>query len=222
LIYIKLKDIEIKEFLKTLKGNNDFFDNTVTEAKIFKHNFLNKILAVKSVANKEACILLDDIIKDYNSNFESSQRFIDIHYGLKGIIYDKIHPYLNKLNVEFSYDIEEDLFDLLKPKNYNLLVEEMGILIDNAINASLQSVEKVLYVEIYRDVDKICVRVLNTFSNVIDIDEIGTKNYSTKGKFHGFGLFSIIRNSNINFGLEIIENKFISILKVKLRKNIVS
>lgn len=217
LISLRLKNVEMKIFLKTLKNNNDAYLKIMDEFKIFKHNFNNRLLAIKSVSNKEASVLVDDLLNNYNKNVRSLVKFEEIPYGLNGVIYEKIYLYLNELDIKINNSINEDIFDLLKPSQYNVLVEKFGILIDNAISASLLTDEKLLQIDIYVFENCIYAKVINTFSSTIDIDLLGTKFYSTNNDVNrGLGLFSIIRNNNVSLSIEVISDKFISTLKVKI------
>ena len=216
LIGVKIKNLETKLFIKILKSNNDFYIKMVDEEKIFKHNLVNKLLAVRSVANDKAIKLIDNIISNYTNKSLFLSKFKSVPYGLKGIIYEKTYKYRDKLNIKIDYEIEEDLFDILKPSKYNILVEKMGVLLDNAIEEAMKSHEKLLFINIVKNGEEINFKIINTFDGDLDIDKLGVKNYSTKGNNHGFGLFSIIRNANTSVSIEVKENKFISTLRTKI------
>lgn len=64
----KLNNYENKIYLKTLKENNDFYITMDAENRIFKHNLAAKLLGIKSVSNKKARALIDDILIQYIKN----------------------------------------------------------------------------------------------------------------------------------------------------------
>lgn len=217
LIITKLKNEETKIFLKTLKNNNDSYIKLLDEFKVFKHNFNNMLLSIKSVSNKNVVNLIDDLIYKYNKNVSALVRFEEVPYGLNGVVYEKIFPYLDKLNFTINNSVTEDIFEILKPSQYNVFVEKLGILIDNAISATLQTDEKFLQIDIYIQDNYIFAKVINSFSSIIDVDLLGSKYYSTNGNNRGLGLFSVLRNSNVNLKIEVNTDKFICILKLKTK-----
>ena len=55
----------------------------------------------------------------------------------------------------------------------------------------------------------------NSFNNVIDLERTGTKEYTTKKSGHGIGLNYVKKLKNIETKNEVINNMFITKLKVK-------
>ena len=51
--------------------------------------------------------------------------------------------------------------------------------------------------------------------NIVDLDNLGTKNYTTKGRGHGLGIFSVLRNNEVSVKFQIIDNIFVSNLYAK-------
>lgn len=220
LIKYKLNAVENEIFLKTLKANNDFYISMNDENRIFRHNLMAKLLSIKSVSNRKARVLIDDLLTEFNSSLDFSKHIKDIPYGLNGILYEKIYPYLDKLNIKIDNKINYDIFDNLKPRRYNVFVEKIIISLDNAIESSLKSADKLLMINLYEDKSSIIVEVKNSYSNNINIDHLGAKNYSTKGNNRGLGLFSAFRNKEAELSVKIINNTFICLIKAKKNKNI--
>lgn len=217
LIKYKIYCIENDKFLCTLKENNNFYIKIEDENRIFRHNLTAKLLSIKSVSNKRAMLLIDDLLNNYNKNIDFSHHMKVIPYGLNGILYQKLYPYLKELNIKLYNDIDYDIFDVLKPRRYNVFVEKMVLALDNAIEASLKSKEKILIVNLYDQDDSISIEIKNTFSNTLDIDMLGTKNYSSKGKRRGLGLFSAFRNSEASFKVSVVNDMFVSKIATKKR-----
>ena len=215
LIKYKINESENLKYLRSLKENNDFYIKMDDENRIFKHNLLAKLLSIKSVSNKKAVALIDDLIKQFSKNIDFSNQMKIIPYGLNGIIYQKLHPYRNKLKMFISNEIEYDLFEILKARKYNVLVEKIIVVLDNAIEAALVSDLKMLAINIFEKNETLVVEVRNSFSNNIDIDKIGNKAYSTKGKGHGLGLFSILRNNEVSLKINVFNNYFITSIFVQ-------
>lgn len=219
LLKYKIDSEEMAKYLDTLKENNNFYIKIEDENRIFRHNLNAKLLSIKSVSNKKAMLLIDDLLKTYNKKIDFSNHMKVIPYGLNGVIYQKLYPYLKELNIMVYNDIDYDVFDYLQPRRYNVFVEKLVLALDNAIEASLNSKEKILIVNLYDDNDCISIEVKNTFSNTIDIDQLGTKNYSSKGKKRGLGLFSSFRDNEASLKVSVVNDMFVSKITAKKRLN---
>ncbi len=209
LLRFKYNELEQELFIKTLKVNNNFYIDANREYSIFKHNLIAKMLSVKSVSNKKARILIDDLIGDFNYNIDYSREIRDIPYGLNGIINYKLCPYIDKIEIKLSNNVNVDIFDVLKPRRYNVLVEKLMILLDNAIDSCLKSVDKILIINLYEDNNSINIEIKNTFSGDLDVEKLGESNYSTKGQKRGFGLYSVLRNAEVSTKVNIVNNMFV-------------
>ena len=91
------------------------------------------------------------------------------------------------------------------------LCDTIGILIDNAIEAS-KDLNKIFLLDVNDINNNIEITITNSFINKIDTTEIGNKNYSTKNKKSGLGLNYIkrINNERIKVKLSIINDLFIT------------
>lgn len=219
LIKYKIDEKENAKYLKTLKENNEFYIKMDDENRVFKHNLIAKLMSIKSVSNKKAMVLIEDLISQFNKNVKFSASIKLIPYGLNGIIYQKLYPYLKKLNIQIDNKINYDIFNVLRPRRYNVLVEKLVIALDNAIESSLKSKLKTVSIYIYDDENNIFIEVYNSFSNNIDLDMIGNINYSTKGKRRGLGLFSALRNNEAPLTVKIVNDMFIT--KISAKKHLV-
>ncbi len=212
----KLSNYEMKVFLKNLKVNNDLYIKSQDEFRIFRHNLVSELNSIKSVSNKKSSMLIQDVIEKYNTKYSASIIVQQLPYGLNGIIYEKIFPYQNDIKFDIENNVKDDLFDLLKPKKYNLLVEKLGLMMDNAIEACLSSEKRDLKLEININNGVINIKIINTFKGSLNIDKLGNKNYTTKENGNGLGLFSILLTKNIKLDIKIIEDMFISSISLKL------
>lgn len=147
---------------------------------------------------------------DYSAKIRS------IPYGLNGVISHKLNDYLDVLNIKIYNNIKFDLFDVLSPKKYNVLVEKLSLLIDNALESCLNSVEKTLIINLFSYDDIIKIEIKNTFNGKVDIESLGNINYSTKGKRRGLGLYSILRNSEVSTNVKIVNDFFVCELVTRM------
>ena len=204
-------------YLKILKANNDFYIETRDEERIFKHNLIARLLGIKSVSNKRGRRLIDELILEYNHNLNFRSKLDVIPYGLEGVIFQKLYNYQRIVNIKIYNEINVDIYEILKPRVYNCLVEKVVILLDNAIDACLKSEDKLLIINLSLEKDWLTVEIKNTFSDIISIDELGFKNYSTKGQLHGIGLFSIFHEMGVELHISIINNFFVTKVRAKKR-----
>ena len=220
MIGVRINLIENTKFLKLLKANNDFYLKIEDENRIFKHNLMAKMLSIKSVSGKKSRELIDDFLKSFNKNIDFSIHIQDMPYGLNGIIYEKIYPYIGKLHIKIDNKINFDIFTKLKPRRYNVFVEKMIIALDNAIESSVKSSDKLLVINLYSEDNCIVIDIKNTFSNSVNLDELGTINYSTNGKKRGLGLFSALREKEINMSIKIVNDLFVTKIVAKQNLNV--
>lgn len=221
LIKVRINLIENEKFLKLLKENNNFYVKIEDENRIFRHNLMAKMLSIKSVSSKKARQLIDDFLEAFNSNMDFSVHIKDIPYGLNGIIYEKIYPYIGKINIKIDNKIDFDIFTKLKPRRYNVFIEKMVIALDNAIESCIKSQSKILVLNLYFENNQIIMDIKNTFHGNLNLDNIGQINYSTKGKRRGLGLFSAFRDNEVNISIKIINDMFVTkiIAKQNLEKD---
>lgn len=218
LVKLKIGSFENKKFLNTLKENNDFYIKIDDENRIFKHNLMAKLSSIKSVSNKKAISLIDDYVFKTNKNLSYSKKMKSVPYGLNGIIYQKTYPYLENINFKLNNKIGFDIFNVLRPRRYNVLIEKLVLCLDNAIEASLNSKSKLVIINLYDDDNSIYIEIKNSFANTIDVDNLGNLNYSTKGKKRGLGLFSMLRDSEALVGVKVVNNYFISTISTRKQK----
>lgn len=218
LIKFKINDIESRKYLETLKQNNDFYIKMENENRIFKHNLKAKLASIKSVSNKKAIALIDDYVIKISKSVSYSKKIKQVPYGLNGIIYEKTYPYLENINFKITNKIDFDIFKVLKPRRYNVLVEKLIVSLDNAIEASLNSKNKVIVINLYNDSDNIYIEIKNSFSHDLDLDSLGNVNYSTKGNKRGLGLFSILRDKEVSLHIKVVNNYFITLITAKKQK----
>lgn len=189
--------------------NQIIYKKCIEDYRIFRHNLLNDFLFIKTLCSNEAQEIINEKIAKYTALPDKLHNINKIPEGLQGIIYLKADVAKN-YNINFYLD-NLSAFDRkqLKSKTYIDLCDIMAIVLDNAIEASAKTEEKVVYINIIDDNKDISIEVINTFSNDINLEEIGNFNYSTKKRNSGLGLHYIINlNKKIKIKKEIINNLF--------------
>lgn len=206
----------LKEVNNLLIKNNEFFIGLEEEHRILKHNLINQLLGIKSVSDKKTKQLIDELILSYKSNYNLPNDIKKIPEGINGIIYEKFYTYSNN-NITLTIDnnIKTQLIDNLRPKTFNELCESLGILIDNALEASSKSKEKIILINFWEDKNHYYLNINNTFYNQLDVDNFGNKNYTTKTGIRGIGIFSLLKRKETDLKSKIVNNYFITKIIVK-------
>ena len=206
----------LKETVNLLIKNNEFYINIINEYRIVKHNLINQLLGIKSQANKKTEKLINELIMEYNNTFKNVKDIKSIPAGINGIIYEKIYSEeeADKINIEVENRIKGNILQSLSSKKYNVLCEAIGVILDNAMEETIKSNDKLLYIKLSEDEKRIKIVIENTFKGSIDIDEIGKINYTSKKDGNGLGLFSIFSRKEIQLTTSIRNNRFISRLEM--------
>lgn len=218
---IKTKDEEQKQLLKIMGDYEIILDKTREN----RHEMINNLLVLKGEKNKNSRRyndILDELIKQYDTNKMSSYSGLyKLPNGLKGLVYYKIARIKND-DVNFRTIISDKMYDEfnnLDTKIYYKVCKIMGILIDNAVEASINSKEKTLLIYIYEQCNgNIVISIENSYNALLDIHDINKKGYSTKGKNRGLGLFianrTIEEEKLLRLRQYVFESTFISELKI--------
>lgn len=198
-LYAKQKIANLKLCNKTILT---MYDDT----RAFKHDFHNIIQAIggyiwtndieglKKYYNE---ITVD--CKNVNNLSKLNPQLIN-NPAIYNILADKYHI-ANNNNIQINLDIMLDLNEL-NIKIYEL-TRILGILLDNAIEASNECIEKNINIFFKQDNYKQMLIIENTYNDKhVSIEKIFEKDYSTKPNNTGLGLWEVrkilSRNSNLN------------------------
>lgn len=204
------------------------YENVLNQTSENRHEMLNDLLILRSIADKnssEFTRTLDGIIRQYDTKkFKKYTSLAKLPTGVKGMIYYKI-AFINENEINFDTvvnGVDYAKFEAMDKELYYKVCKILGILMDNAIDACVDSDKKKLVVSVYTENEDLCVEIDNSYSGVVDTDGIKKKGYTTKGKNHGYGLTILNRIVDETKELEFeqsINDKdklFTSILKIKL------
>lgn len=204
------------------------YEKLLDSNRINRHEMLNNLLILKSYNNKNTKSyedILDNLIETYQTKESRNvSSLYNLPSGLKGIIYYKINS-IEENDINFilnvSPKVEKRLLKINTDLYYNIC-KIVGILLDNAIEASKVSKEKTITVDIYIEKENINIYVENSCDKIVDINKIKNKGFTTKGRNHGYGLYIVdgIINKNDQISLEqnFEDSKFISLLRIKTKK----
>ena len=210
-----------KKYILSLEKNNN-------EIRKFKHDFNNIILGLDGYINNDDFDkeklkkYFNSTIMNFNNNIELNNIVIaklnSIKVSsLKSLITNKVLVAQNN-NIDVDINIEGEIHDFYTDEMQ--LSRILGILLDNAIEASLELTDdKKIEMNIIQ-IDKTTdIQISNTFNNTgTSIADFNKEGFSTKGTNRGLGLSSaheIANKLNILLNTEIDGNTFIQNLSIE-------
>lgn len=235
LVYITTALIMEKLKYKKMKIKNDYIYDQfeIYNALLDRYRKINH-------ENKNDLVMIKNMIKNKNYNnalnyisevLQEKEETINItslknikSETLKGFLQYKFSDIKNK-NIKVNFDINKDVskinIDEAIPSNrVKDLYRIIGIILDNAIEATLDSEKKIINININLDDDKYIINISNTFNKNINLESLGNMGYTTKGNGRGVGLSLVneILNQSTQFELErqIVQNIFYCELKIKI------
>ncbi len=199
---------------KYLNDNLINYQKTADNYRTLKHNLKNDLFIIARSKDKEKAIR--KTYEKYNQDEEWVNNISSIPSGLQGIIFLKMQ-FAENNKVKFYMDNQIDFEKLDEGTALYLdTCEVIAICLDNAIEASVDTEEKLICMGLYNDDDCYTINITNSFNNFVDIDKLGEKNYSTKNRNSGIGLNYIANlNKDIKIKRIISDTNFKTIITIK-------
>ena len=206
------------------------YEEEIENQRITRHEAKNELRIIRAMncekqKTEEIIEYIDEILNDkYEVKKEKYAKFGYFPAnGIKGFLYFKTNEAENKgikLSVNISKKIKESVIYNLDIKQQRDFMRILGVILDNAIDASLESKEKKLGIEAYVTEEKGFKFIIsNTYNNIIDKNKIGKEKFSTKGNNRGHGLLlvnKIIKKNNMfQIEQEKIGNIYVSTIIIK-------
>lgn len=217
---------QLKEENKQMLNYVTKYEKIITAQGKTNHEFKNQLMVIRGYEQMHSDKILeyiDEIVKDSNkagSSYLISQLNNFPDGGIKGLLYYKL-SIMEDENIKYSINVEKGVKTKLKTlsiNNYKNITKILGILLDNAIDASKKSKHKKINISVIKDNKNIIFKIYNTYKGKIDIEKVGT-GYTSKGKGHGYGLRLVkdIINENKVFDIshDLEDNYFVSSLYIK-------
>ena len=177
----------------------------------FKHDFNNIVQAIGGYISTNNIDGLKDYYSDLMADCQKVNNLAILNPELinnpavYSLLTSKYHK-ATELEINMNFEVFLDL-ETLNIKTYDL-TRMLGILLDNAIEASSKCTEKIINITIRKDnkVNRQLFIIENTYSNKnVNTDRIFEKGYTSKaedGKNHGLGLWEVRKilkkNNNLN------------------------
>ena len=191
-IFISDKVKEYNTLLRFMKN----YENELEEKRIKGHEIKNQISTINSMlmdnANKHK---LEKYVKELVGDYKDldNVKYSDLQYlpsnGIKGFICSKISLAVSMnidIEVLIEREIEHSVINNLNDKDFKYLCIILGVLLDNAIEASIESIDKKMGIEIYLINRGVLIVITNSYTNKSS-DKVNLLK-SSKGKNRGHGL----------------------------------
>ena len=204
------------------------YENEIEKQRILRHETKNEFLIIKGKIqdkekDKEIINYIDEILTE---KIEVKQEeYAKFGYlpanGIKGLCYLKTQEAQDK-KINTSINISKRI---KKSSIYNLNIKEqrnlgkiLGVILDNAIEASINSKDKILGIEAYL-IKGECQIIISNSYNIEELTDYKDNKHTTKGKNRGHGLLlvkHIVNNSNIfNLETNITDNLYVQKIVIK-------
>lgn len=172
-------------------------ENLYQEIRGFKHDYLNILSSMYSYLEEGR---FDELKQYYEQKLLPDGKKLaesDMSIGklgnmkimeLKGLLYTKVLKAADS-ELHVTVDIPEPIASI----NMDIpdLIRILGILLDNAIEAALQTSEKELYIGILGGSERDHIRIANSSLPVPNIAELFKEGYSEKDGHPGIGLYEV-------------------------------
>lgn len=163
------------------KDNHEYKNNLLVMYGLLKSNNIEKCtIYLESIIN-EKINLVDIIDNDFKYIKEQGLKFLFIHKYMK-----------SKGFINWVIDIQKNLlnfnFDIYKIDEIKSLYKIIGIILDNAIESSIESDDRSILIQMGIVKGNLEIVIVNSFKDKPDLKKIFLEGYSTKGNARGYGL----------------------------------
>lgn len=198
LVKQKIDNNKITEKYDSLIEFMNSYEEKIDELRIQGHENKNQLLNIKSKIidkdkSKNIIEYIDSILNEkvqLDKGKYSKLKYLPSN-GFKGMFYYKISKAEKlgvKISVNVSAGIKKSVLHNMNAEDYKQLCRIIGVYLDNAIEASAISNEKLLGIEIYLNNNDVEIIISNSYLGEVDTKNVNEKGYSTKGKNRGYGL----------------------------------
>lgn len=199
------------------------YEKEIVEKRKIIHDYKNQLIVINGYLDNKKKLkeYVKEIIKEQKniSNNEMIKNIDKLPSGIKGLVYYKLSQINEKTIINIEVNGPIDKFNNFDSKQTKDILKIIGILLDNAIEATIETVDK--YIELSFDMqeNEFDITILNSCKEKVDVSIMSNLEYSTKGKNRGYGLPMVkdILNNNRAFDLiqKYNDNVFTSKLIIK-------
>jgi two-component system sensor histidine kinase AgrC len=211
-LYINFTNSELALKEQQFDQQQDYIstiDSLISDFRRLKHSYANTIYSFygyiqeNDIQGLKAFYseIVDDT-KKMDSNLLLVLQRIKV-YAIFGLLWNKINEAEGK-GIEVGVQVLNEVHEV--GMKLSDLCEILGNYLDNAIDAAADSEDKKLNVSLIDDQGYLTISIENTFKEIVDVNEVQKKGYSTKGNGRGFGL--AITNQILSRYTNVLHNIF--------------
>ena len=173
------------------------YEKVVEDKSKNQHEYKNQLVIIKNMiskSNKKAINYIESLYKEFteDDNIELLKKLKHLPSGgLKGLVYYKIEE-MKDIGINVFVNVSPELKNIKTnkkiDKNLKDISKVIGVYMDNAMEATVNSKEKYIVFEVYLNNEEIVFSLSNTYSNKLDLSMIDQEGYTTKGDGKGYGL----------------------------------
>lgn len=191
----ELKNEQLNEQNIQMLNHVTKYEKIITEQGKANHEFKNQLMVIRGYAQMNSPKLIEyiDSITDDTKKTHSSYMISQLNKfpegGIKGLLYYKLST-MEDEKIKYDLDVEAGVktkLNSLSVVMYKNITKILGVLLDNAIDASKKTKDKKVIISVTKDKSYVVFTISNTYKGKIDLSKIGT-GYTNKGKGHGYGL----------------------------------
>ena len=201
-------------------------ENMYEELRSFKHDYVNILLTLSGYIDNNDMEGLSAYYEEtiLPTNEKLTQGKYNLHKlskiqvpAIKGLLSAKFINALN-LGVDLFIDIMDDIPSI--SMNVLDLTRILGIYIDNAVEAALETSTKEVKFNVVLDKNSVTIVLANSFVNKgVSLNDIEKKSYTTKGEGRGIGLSNVneilLKYHNVSKMTEIKDRYFFQTLIIE-------
>ena len=213
------------EYLESLNEYTKNLELVYNNLRSFKHDYVNIMTSLTAYIEEKRYDELETFFyehilpsqKNLTQKNDTLNNLLHVKVlELKSILYSKLLIAVNQ-NIEVNIDIPDDIDSV--PMDPVDLTRMLGIYLDNAIEASLETEHPVINFHMGKMGQNIVFIISNTFIDKgLSVSQMQKKNVTTKGDGHGIGLFNVSeilnRYDNIYHETLIENNLFIQQIQI--------
>ncbi len=173
------------------------YEKLIIEKSKEQHEYKNQLIILRGLIhqkNKKAIAYIDNMLNINRSetNYDWLAKLNNIlSDGLKGLIYYKISQMQDR-NIDIMVNISPELNSKKLWKVCDTYLQDVsriiGVYLDNAMEAAMNASKKYIIIETELHNKDIIFTFSNTYSGLVDIENMDSPGFSTKGKGKGYGL----------------------------------
>ena len=204
------------------------YESIISDIKSRQHDFDNHINALRCqhYANEDKEDFIENqkkYLEEVASENEFNKVLISGNPILVSFLYSKFNE-AKKKDIQIKYKL--DFGELKSSVPITKLVELIGNLLDNAIDATVEMDYRIINVCVQENAEDINISISNT-SKVIPISvvsELFSKGKSTKGGDRGYGLYNVKRicddyDVEISYYNDFVDEQNYMVFELKIHKN---